>query len=202
MKKRTVALLLALVLVFGAAVGGTLAWLTSFTETVTNTFTVGNVAITLDEDDYDNSTSSEDGARDIANTYKLMPGSEYAKDPTVHVANTSEAAYIYVAVDNGIAGIEVAPGEDKTIAEQMEDNGWVKLMDGENQVTISTGAVWYYNAVVEAGDDVVVFETITIAGDADLEGFNDTVEITAYAIQSENMASAAAAWEQGAGDWT
>ena len=48
MKKRTVALVLAIVLVFAVAVGGTVAYLTS-TANVKNTFTVGSVNIKLDE---------------------------------------------------------------------------------------------------------------------------------------------------------
>ncbi len=74
MKKTSKALLLSLcaVLLVTASVLGTMAYLTS-QDQVVNTFTVGNVAITLDEKDVDNSTPGEND-RDKANAYKLMPG--------------------------------------------------------------------------------------------------------------------------------
>ena len=84
MKKTKKALLLSLcaVMLVTASVLGTMAYLTS-TDEVVNTFTVGNVAITLDETDVDNSTPGEND-RDQANEYKLMPGKEYVKDPNQH----------------------------------------------------------------------------------------------------------------------
>ena len=48
MKKKTIALLLVLVMIFGISVGGTIAYLTD-KKAVTNTFTVGNVKIKLTE---------------------------------------------------------------------------------------------------------------------------------------------------------
>lgn len=46
--KKTLTVIIALVLVVVMSVAGTVAYLTS-SDTVTNTFTVGNVEITLDE---------------------------------------------------------------------------------------------------------------------------------------------------------
>lgn len=98
MKKRTVALVLAIVLVFAVAVGGTVAYLTS-TANVKNTFTVGSVNIKLDE-----AKVTPDGKavtpaeRVTANDYKLMPGHEYTKDPTVTVLKGSEESYVRMKV--------------------------------------------------------------------------------------------------------
>lgn len=98
MKKRTVALVLAIVLVFAVAVGGTVAYLTS-TANVKNTFTVGSVNIKLDE-----AKVTPDGKavtpaeRVTANDYKLMPGHVYTKDPTVTVLNGSEESYVRMKV--------------------------------------------------------------------------------------------------------
>lgn len=98
MKKRTVALVLAIVLVFAVAVGGTVAYLTS-TANVKNTFTVGSVDIKLDE-----AKVTPDGKavtpaeRVTANDYKLMPGHVYTKDPTVTVLNGSEESYVRMKV--------------------------------------------------------------------------------------------------------
>lgn len=98
MKKRTVALVLAIVLVFAVAVGGTVAYLTS-TANVKNTFTVGSVNIKLDE-----AKVTPDGKavtpaeRVTANDYKLMPGHVYTKDPTVTVLKGSEESYVRMKV--------------------------------------------------------------------------------------------------------
>lgn len=95
MKTKSKALLLTLcaVLLIAASVLGTMAYLTS-TDTVTNTFTVGKVEIKLDETDVTNPT----GPRVTANSYKLMPGTTYTKDPTVTVKAGSEESYVRMKV--------------------------------------------------------------------------------------------------------
>lgn len=95
MKTKSKALLLTLcaVLLVAASVLGTMAYLTS-TDTVTNTFTVGKVEIKLDETDVTNPT----GPRVQANSYKLMPGTTYTKDPTVTVLKGSEDSYVRMKV--------------------------------------------------------------------------------------------------------
>ena len=70
-----------------------MAYLTS-SDTVTNTFTVGKVEIKLDETDVTNPT----GPRVKANSYKLMPGTTYTKDPTVTVKAGSEESYVRMKV--------------------------------------------------------------------------------------------------------
>lgn len=95
MKTKSKALLLTLcaVLLVAASVLGTMAYLTS-TDTVTNTFTVGKVEIKLDETDVTN----PNGPRVKANSYKLMPGTTYTKDPTVTVLKGSEDSYVRMKV--------------------------------------------------------------------------------------------------------
>lgn len=95
MKTKSKALLLTLcaVLLVAASVLGTMAYLTS-TDTVTNTFTIGKVEITLDETDVTN----PNGPRVQANSYKLMPGTTYTKDPTVTVKAGSEESYVRMKV--------------------------------------------------------------------------------------------------------
>ena len=50
MKKKSLALVLALAMIVVCVVGGTLAWLTDKTAPVTNTFTYGDIGIELTED--------------------------------------------------------------------------------------------------------------------------------------------------------
>lgn len=185
MKTRSKALLLTLcaVVLVVATVFGTMAYLTS-TDEVVNTFTVGNVAITLDETDVDNSTSGEND-RDQANSYKLMPGHTYTKDPIVHVDATSEDCYLFVKVDNQIAAIEAT---DATVASQMDAKGWVAV-DGAAGVYVYTQN--NAPAVVAGGNNVPVFDNFTISGtvnNATLATYNNkTITVTAYAIQADGF---------------
>lgn len=183
MKTRSKALLLTLcaVLLVTASMLGTMAYLTS-TDEVKNTFTVGSVAITLDETDVDDSTTDAD--RDRANSYKLLPGHTYTKDPIVHVNSTSEDCYLFVKVANEIAEIE---GET-TVAAQMAEKGWVAVDD-------VTGVYVYTQnnapAVVAGGNNVPVFDNFTISGTVDnatLATYNNkTITVTAYAIQADGF---------------
>ena len=194
MKTKSKALLLTLcaVLLVAASVMGTMAYLTS-TDEVQNTFTVGQVQITLDEKDTDNSTPDAD--RDKANAYHLLPGNEYEKDPTVHVNAVSEDSWIFVKVENGIAAFEAATSTEengyKSISDQITANGWTAL-DGVANV--------YYKPYTKSatGSDLIVFSNFKIADTAnDVQGWatlNATVNITAYAVQKDGFATAEAAW--------
>lgn len=192
MKKKLMSVL-AIVLVIAMSVAGTYAYLTS-QDSVTNTFTVGNVAITLDEAKANTDGSLVAGADRVkANTYKLLPGHTYTKDPIIHVDAASENCYLFVKVENEIAAIEGA----NNVASQMTANGWVAV-EGETGVYAYT----VNNALtaVEAGGDVNVFGTLTIADtvtNAVLAGYaNKTITVTAYAIQADGFddKSAAEIW--------
>lgn len=186
MKKTSKALLLSLcaVLLVTASVLGTMAYLTS-QDQVVNAFTVGNVAITLDEKDVDNSTPGEND-RDKANAYKLMPGHNYEKDPIVHVDANSEDCYLFVKVVNEIANIEA----EKTVAQQMTEKGWVAV-DAANGIYVYTTDKTN-PAVVTKGSNITVFENFTIAGNVDnttLATYADkTITVNAYAIQADGFA--------------
>lgn len=195
MKKTKVVLALACaVLLVGASVMGTLAYLTSTTDEVKNTFTVGDaVTITLDEAKTDeNGKADTTAARVKANTYKLMPGHTYTKDPTVHVSG--EECYVFVTVTNGISSIE-ATG-DTTIANQMKTKDW-KAVEGYNGVYVYATGTDAKTAVAKKTDgnanDLVVFNSFTVKGDADhttLIGANDSsIVIKAYAIQKDGFES-------------
>ena len=190
--KKILALVLSVFMLVAISVVGTVAYLTS-TDTVNNTFTVGNVTITLDETDVDTAGVPEEGAdRVMENDYHLIPGHEYTKDPTIHVAANSEACYVFVKVENGLSAIEPEAGTDATIAEQMEDNGWTLISEGSN--------IYKYNAKVEKAEinqDLPVFETLTVKDDATNEELAEcakTIKVTACAIQAEGFADAAAAY--------
>lgn len=196
--KEIVALLLCAVLLIGASVAGTLAYLTS-KATVTNSFTVGKVVLGedgkagLDEakvDEY--GVAVTPAARVTENTYKLIPGHTYTKDPTVHVGANSEACWLFVKVENGIANIEAATttGEDPytNIAGQIVAKGWTKL-DGETNI--------YYKEAAKTGDtgaDYIVFGNFRLATNAAVSDYaSEKITVTAYAIQKDGL-SVAEAW--------
>ena len=186
MRTKTKALVLALcaVLLVVTTVFVTMAFLTS-EDSVQNTFTVGEVTISLDEldvDDSDNDGSTTD--RDKANEYKLIPGKTYTKDPTIHVGANSEDCYLFVKVENGLEKAE-ADG-NTTIAAQMTANGW-SLVDGETNIYV-------YNQIVSKNADVVVFSSFTIDGETVVANFKDAkINVTAYAIQAEGFENTAKA---------
>lgn len=119
MKTRSKALLLTLcaVLLVAASVMGTMAYLTS-TDEVNNTFTVGNVKITLDEAKVNtDGTPAAPAERVKANEYKLLPGHTYTKDPTVTVIKGSESSYIRLKVTFNNATDIIAMCTDPEYAE-------------------------------------------------------------------------------------
>ena len=199
MKKKTIALALVLVMAFGVTMGGTFAYLTSQTEVVTNTFTIGNVKITLDEvkvDVYGAPLTGNDAGRGTANTYKLIPGHTYVKDPTIHVTKGSEEAWLFVKVVDEIVDIQ----DTKTVAAQMAANGWFAVNGVDN--------VFAYNNKVDAREatediDIKVFENFKVLSTADVAAYAEkTITVQAYAIQADGFADAATAWAAAPATWT
>lgn len=198
MKKKTIALVMAMVMLFGIAVGGTIAWLTDKTAEVKNTFTVGNINITLDEKDVDDSTPNAD--RDIANVYQMIPGTTYEKDPTVTVVADSEDCYLFVKFEE-----ENSPAEYLTYTSKLNaENGWTQG-DG----TDIPANVWYREVTkadtdtvftLLAGNNDYANGCITVKDSVTNANMNDAAKAelvyTAYAIQKANFATAALAWAE------
>ena len=96
--KKLIVLLLVLMLLIGSVIGGTVAFLMTKTDPVTNTFVAGNIGVlTLTESD--TAVKTADGK----NTYVIIPGKNITKDPKVSytpaVANDLGEVYIFVAPD-------------------------------------------------------------------------------------------------------
>lgn len=203
LKKLLLAVCCAALLVC-VSIGATVAYLTS-KATVTNTFTVGKVAITLDEakTNVEGEPLDKDGKvvtdianakRDNGNQYKLMPGHEYTKDPTVHVEANSENSWIFVKVENGIADIE---DQNNTIKSQIEVKGWKQLTDADGKAVVGV----YYKEYTQNDkvENLVVFESFKIDGtNVDSEKLKtyegETIVVTAYAIQKDGFTAPEAAW--------
>lgn len=176
--------LLALVLVIGCVAGGTVAWLVAKTDTVTNTFTYGNINIDLTE------TTGED--------YKIIPGKDISKDPKVTVTAGSEACWLFVKVEETGTFVEgkvtyaVANGWMKGNGTEIPSNVYYRAVSAEE----AEAGVNYY---VLAGNDTCPNGVITVSADLTKENIpaaNPTLKITAYAVQKENIADAKTAWEK------
>lgn len=189
--RKVLVLALCAVLLVSATIMGTMAYLTS-TDEVTNTFTVGNVTITLDEAkvNTDGTFVTDATNRTDANEYHLIPGHSYIKDPTVHVDANSEKCWLFVKLDNGLKDIIAAT----TIEDQMADKGW-SLVSGQTNV-------YAYRSVVSAQDNIPVFDSFKLTSDAAVSGYtNAQIVVTAYAVQADGFDTSADAWNAAPSSW-
>ena len=205
--KKSIALVMMAVLLVAASVMGTLAYLTS-TDTVKNTFTVGKVAITLDEAKVDeNGKVIADAERVKENSYKLMPGHKYTKDPTVTVKAGSEESYVRqivtVSFNKELNDAQLATNLD-SIFQGYNASEWVrnaKDVKNENGKTVITYEYRYKETVTATDGDTklpALFTGIKIPENWTkeiLEGFGEfEINIVAHAIQADGFTTADAAW--------
>ena len=177
MKKKILVACLCVALAVLTIAGTTLAYLTSKTEAVVNTFTVGNIDITLAE---------------TTTTYKMVPGTTIAKDPKVTVEAGSEACWLFVKV-------EESTNLDDFITYTI-DSDWTALtgVDGVyyREVDAATTDTSFN---VLTGNQVTVKNTVTKPMmDAITNGTTTkpTLSFTAYAIQKAGFDTATAAWTE------
>lgn len=176
---KTLVLALVLMMVVGATIGGTIAWLTDTSDKVVNTFTDSDIEITLTESDTDPNTAGEQ------HDYKMVPGYTITKDPKVTVETGSEKCYLFVK-------LEKANNFDSFLTYDIAD-GWTPL-DGVDNV--------YYRVVdatttdtsfsVLKGDKVTVLGSVTKAM---MDGLSEAnypkLTVTAYASQYQKNAETA-----------
>lgn len=204
MKKTKKALLLVLcaILLVGATIAGTVAYLTDTDDVVTNTFTIGNVEISMDEayvnaygellykdgedaegnPQYTTTNNGEIADRVTGNAYKLIPGHTYIKDPTITIDAASESCYVFVKIENEL-------GTNVTIKDKDGNAG----MNAGWELVAGTTNVYAYNTVLENVDgkrSATPFSQFTVAEtvDSTFTVTNDTtITVTAYAIQADGM---------------
>ncbi len=190
MSKRLIAIFMVMVLAVGAVIGGTLAYLTQKSETYVNTFTYGDINITLEETD-----TTLDGDGDAhTNLYKMLPGETITKDPIVTVKADSEACWLYVK-------LEKSENFDQFMTYEMAD-GWTQLPGYDD--------VWYMKLDATATDTeyaVIKDNTVTVKPEVTKPMLNALTEetlpsltVTAYAVQysatQDALKTAEAAWKQ------
>ena len=205
--KKVMVTVLAAAALVTASVFGTMAYLTD-SEAVTNTFTVGNVTIDLNETDVDKDGDTK------ANKYHLIPGQKYTKDPTVTMGANSENAYVFMTVDvkdynnltrvfddaeyyqNGMFLLEtLCNGWDKTTWACV-DFGTATEDDGSTTATYR----FRYNGVATAGQTLdALFDEIEVPGEdvdeTNIDYLKDVKIIAnAYAVQEAGFDTADDAW--------
>ena len=172
---KTLVLALAVMLIVGATIGGTVAWLTAQTPSVTNTFTVGDINIELTESENLN--------------LKMVPGNTITKDPKVTVKAGSEACWLFVKVEESSVL--------DTYITYTVDSGWTPLT--------GVAGVYYREVAATAADsfDVLTGNQVSVKTDVTKQMMNalkaegatqPTLTFTAYAVQKDNINSAAEAW--------
>lgn len=205
-KTKALGLVMAAVLLVTATIFGTMAYLTS-TDEVVNTFTVGSVAIKLDEAKANTDGSLVQGADRVqANSYKLLPGHTYAKDPMVTVLNNSEESYVRMTVTLSksaeLDAIFTGEANMLEIFNGYDSANWLYKGNVEDAAANTrTYEFWYKETVSAADGDVALdalFDSITVPGEItneQLATINDmTITVNAYAIQADGFETAEAAW--------
>ena len=172
--KKMTALILAVVIAVGCAVGGVVAFLTSKTEKKQNTFTIGNIDISI----------SESENLDL----QLVPNTTITKDPKITVKAKSVDSYLFVE-------IEESANLDTFVSYEIA-SGWLPLGDAYPNV--------YYRTVSSPSTDmtfsVLKNDQVTIidVDKATMDGLNadnlPTLSFIGYAIQKAEIADAETGW--------
>lgn len=201
MKKKSIALTLtAVMLALAVGIGGTIAYFTSTTENVQNTFTTGKVGITLDEvkvtKNGDTWTAGNERVKE--NKYETVyPGAVLPKDPTIHVNTDSQEAYVAMKVvvtkaNEWKTALEAKNIQLADVVKGHDEGKWARVGDPMFDTTNDTATYFYmYKTTVKAGDSCMLFNQVVIPAAFDndelakIDGF--TMTATGYAIQAQGV---------------
>lgn len=174
--KKPMVVMASLVLLLCMTVGGSLAFLTTQTDPVKNTFTPAEVKITVTEK-IDNGTKDEVKVKNIGDTTAYIRAA-------VVVTWQDEAGNIY--------GEKPIEGTDYTIS------SWTGLQAGGGWKKGSVDGFYYYTKPVdvEASTDELFTGCAPVAGKAP-EGYSLAVEIIASAVQSLPTSAVKDVWVSG-----
>ena len=182
------ALIAAIVLAIGCTAGGTVAWLVSKPDPITNVFTVGNINATLTE-----------AAKTEKKEFKIVPGVDITKDPVATVTANSEDCYLFVKLteENWPTFTETTETGSTTRKVKYEiADGWTKLEDGVYYREVLKKDTENRAFHVLKNDQVTVSSTLTKENaDAIQKAGTPELTVAVYAVQKEGMASAADAWK-------
>lgn len=194
MLKKIVVMFAAVVLIVTATISGTLAWLTAETQEVTNTFTVGNVEISLTEHKLEDGSLSKTETSQ-GNEYHFVPGDVLPKDPYVTVGANSESCYVFVVIEEKNNTITVN-GSDEKIVQYSTGSNWALVSGTENVYCyVDKDKNPKIAALGDKLDEILEDNQVTIS-DKVTKSYVETVKesqnepelnFKAYAIQSDNL---------------
>ena len=204
MKKKILAICIGFVLAVTAITSVTLAYLTD-TKTQVNTFTSGNVNITLDEAkvvlDNEGYIASYDGRTDQKQSYGIVfPGQTITKDPTITNVG-SEKAYVAAKVVISADDLDTLIGINDSNLLGYDDilQGGLLNADNEDKCTIipvkeskdDLAIYIFVNDPLAKDEDVVLFNTLKIYSGWDNDDISKgmTITVTAYASQTQTFDS-------------
>ena len=208
--KKALLICVCVVALVCVTVMGTLAWLTD-NDSVENTFTVGQVDITVDETKVDANGTPVDGADRVKeNQYHILPGMEYTKDPTMTVIKGSEDSYVRMiltvhnASDVQAILTKYSLGDFSALIGGWDANTW--LYQGFTEDTANNTSSFefrYKEKVAKSETDTklpALFEKLIVPGKITGEEMNGLYDggfkmvVTGHAIQTSGFATADLAW--------
>ena len=159
-------------------IGTSVAWLSSKTAEVINTFTYGDINITIKETDTNDNDNNEN-----TNSYKMLPGNKITKDPKITVLKDSEDSYLFVEITK-------SQNFDNFMTYELA-TGWSLVTGTENvYVREVSRKEEDQNFYILKDNEVMVKETVTKAmlNELDKDGTNNypTLSFIAYAVQRDS----------------
>lgn len=190
-KKSLLTMVLALTLVGAVGIGATLAYLSSTTEVMTNTFSVGKVKVIQDEAVWDDTTDTPKTDRtSTGNSYTdIQPGDVLAKDPTATVIANSSNCYVFMQ----LTGADALVANNFSFA-GFDSSKWVKVADADNNPNTALDGVYRYTSIVNKSNAnqklPALFTSVTYSIEA--EELAPTVSLSnvvikTCAVQADNM---------------
>lgn len=182
MKKKLFIIVVSILSICSFLVGTSVAWLSSKTDEVINTFTYGDINIKIEETDTGDNDNNE-----FTNEYKMLPGNKITKDPKITVLANSEDSYLFVEIK------ESENFKDFMKYELVE--GWT-LVEGTENVYVRevTKSDKDQELFVLKDNTVTVLESVTKAMlnnlDKDGQTKYPTLSFTAYAVQRDSKIEA------------
>lgn len=170
MKKKVFALVLCTAMLAIAIAGGTLAYFTD-TDAKTNTFTVGNVIIVLNEPNWDTTGAKE--------AFDVYPGEALAKDPTV-TNDGKNPCFVRVKVE----GLDQF-ADDFNGAMITYRTDYVTGKLGTDWVAHSDGYFYYTKVLASGATTDAMFDQIVIPVELTNSAETEGIVVTAYACQAQ-----------------
>ena len=206
-KVKPLTLTICAILLVVSTVVGTVAYLTDASEVV-NTFTLGKVDLKLDEAVVDANGIAVGGRTEVGNSYHLIPGATYTKDPTVTVVKGSEESFVRMLMTlncaNELDDIFAPSGAVLTdIFNGYDAANWIYETETRDAANNTITYEFRYKEKVKPSADTdlildALFDSITVpeqlTGEQLTKITDFEISVEAHAIQATGFADAASAW--------